>query len=173
MAKSTMSKTSTMSSPANSTDCTLRNTMMYVSYSIAIIILIVIITSLNNLEHSNCKCTDLPYREYLKEWFIFSIFYIISLMAIFAVSNEECWVNFQNYPYIYGAMIIYSIIHIIMLIRLFLYVRLLRNSCDCGYGNKERFIYWYLIIIFSIWAIIIVLGFIMLLFTIIKFFSGR
>ena len=161
------------SSFTNENICAQYNIYIYVAKFIAIVIFTVIITSLNNLEHSNCKCVDLPYRKYLKEWFIFAIFYLIVLLAIFGVSNQACWQEFKNQPYIFGAMVIFSLFQIIMLIRLFLYVRLLRNSCNCGYGNKERFIYWYLIIIFSIWAAIIILGFILILLTIIKFFSSR
>jgi len=171
MAKS-ISKSSTLS-PVLKNECATQNLLIYISNFIAIVIFAVIIVSLNNLEHSNCKCADLPYRKFLKEWFVFAIFYIIALLSIFSVSNEACWSNFKDQPYIYAAMLIFTLIHIIMLIRLFLYVRLLRNDCNCGYGNKEKFIYWYLVIIFSIWVAIIVFTFIAILLTIIKFFSSR
>jgi hypothetical protein len=150
-------------------DCTQYNIALYISKCIAIIIFIVIIISLNNLEHSNCKCADLPYRDYLKEWFIIAIVYTIIILIIFSISNYACWQQFRRQPYIFAFTFIYTIIHIIMLIRLFLYIRALRNNCDCGYGNKERFIYWYLILLFAIVSIIIILGFVLLLFTIIKF----
>lgn len=171
MAKST-SLSSTKIKPVIQ-DCTTKNMIIYVSYFISSIIFIVIIISLNNLEHSNCKCADLPYRMYLKEWFTFAIFYMISLLIIFSISNEACWDNFMKYPYIYVGMIIFSLIQIIMLIRLFLYVRLLRQNCNCGYGNKEKFIYWYLLIIFSFWAILIIFMFLIMILSIIKFFSYR
>lgn len=150
-------------------DCSKYNISIYIGKLIAISIFIVIIISLNNLEHSNCKCADLPYRKYLKEWFIFTVIYSIAILMIFVSSNHMCWRQFRNQPYIYGIILVFTFIHIIMLIRLFLYVRTLRDNCKCGYGNKEQFIYWYLIVVFSIWVAIIVLVFIAILSTIIKF----
>ena len=149
-------------------DCTKNNIFTYISCIVGIIIASFIIVSLNQLEHSSCKCTDLPHRILLKEWFIFIIIWTLLLLILFSISNEACWNNFINYPYIYVSSLIFGLINIIMLIRLFLYIRLLRDNCNCGYGNKEKFIYWYLIIIFSIWAFLIVLGLILFIFTIIK-----
>jgi hypothetical protein len=122
---------------------------------------------LNNLDNSrqDCKCAlNLPYRKYLKEWFIFQVGYLILLLVLFGFSNEACWHIFTKYPFIYGSMFVFAFIGIIVLIRLFLYIRLLRNNCSCGYGNKEAFIYWYLIIIFFMFALAFALILLMYLF---------
>ena len=136
----------------NNTACIINNFIGIISIIFGIIIAAVILSSLDKLEHSNCKCAELPERRFLKEWFVFMIVYFITLLILFGFSNEACWNNFSNNPFIYGFMIIVALINIVMLIRLFIYIRLLRNNCSCGYGNKEAFIFWYLIIVFSIWA---------------------
>ena len=150
-------------------DCTNNNIYSFILMAIGIAINIVIIVSLNNLEHSNCKCAELSERRFIKEWFMFLIFFNLTIFLLFTISNEACWANFINYPFIFGSMLIFGLINIIMIIRLFIYVRILRNSCSCGYGNKEIFIFWYLIILFSMWALFAVLLFLTLLFTAIKF----
>ena len=173
MAKSASTTLSTNKLTPINTDCTVKNMTIYVSYFIFVIILIVIITSLNNLEHSNCKCANLPHRRFLKEWFTFAIFVLLTVLILFGISNEACWDNFVRYPYIFVGMLIFGLINFIMLIRLFLYVRVLRQNCSCGYGNKEKFIYWYLVIVFSIYIVIFILFFILALLAIIKFSSYR
>ena len=67
---------------------------------------------------------------------------------------------------IFGFMI--GIVEIIMLVRLFIYIRWLRNECKCAYGNEEKLIYWYLIILFIIFATIILFTFFLLLIILIK-----
>jgi len=150
-------------------NCLTQNRYMYAGKIVMMIIAIIIIVSLNNLEHSNCKCYDLPHRKYLKEWFIFLIVFYLIMLTLFSVSNEACWIHFQNYPLIYGLMLIVSIINIVMLIRTFLYIRLLRETCECGYGNKEKFLYWYLIIIFSLWVFMFLLALFIVFMSILKF----
>ena len=145
----------------NNTACIINNFIGIISIVFGIIIAAVILSSLDKLEHSNCKCAELPERRFLKEWYIIMIVYFITLLILFGFSNEACWNNFSKNPFIYGFMIIVALINIVMLIRLFIYIRLLRNNCSCGYGNKEAFIFWYLIIVFSIWAFLIVLIFIL------------
>ena len=61
--------------------------------------------------------------------------------------------------------VIIAIINIIMLIRLFIYIRKIKElNCNCGYLKQQNIIYYYLIIIFSIISfilfIIIIFGFI-------------
>ena len=151
-------------------DCSKANIMLFLSMITGIIISIVIITSINNIEKSNCECAKLPQRRFLKEWFVFFIFYEITLLLLFSFNNETCWDHFVNYPFIYGSIIIVALIDIIMIIRLFLYIRLLRNNCSCGYGNKEAFIYWFLFIEFSVFAFLFVLLLLVIILTAIKFF---
>jgi len=151
-------------------NCNNENIIMFISFIIGIIINIVIINSLNNIEkNSNCKCTDLPHRKFLKEWFITLIIINICILLAFTISNENCWKVFINYPYIYTIVSIVGIINIIMLIRLFLYIRLLRKTCECAYNTTEKIIYWYLLILISIWISIFVLAIILALLTFIKF----
>jgi len=152
--------------------CMMNNSFLFFSALIGIILNVIIVISLNNLEkNSKCKCADLPERRFLKEWFIFMIAVIIIEVVAFTVSNEQCWENFFNTPIIYMTMVIISLFGFIMLIRLFIYIRLLKNNCECAYGNMEKFIYWYLIIIFAIFIFYILLIILLLFITVLKFFS--
>ena len=153
--------------------CNMGNITGVITMIFGIIIASVILSSLNKLEHSNCKCAQLPERRFLKEWFIFMLIYYISLLLLFGFSNEACWYNFMNYPYIYGIVFIISWTNIVMLIRLFIYIFKLRNDCSCGYGNKEAFIFWYMIVVFSIMAFVIISSLTIIISTAIKFFSYR
>jgi len=84
------------------------------------------------------------------------------------MSNYECLDVFRD-EYsnnIFGFMI--GIVEIVMLVRLFIYIRWLRNECKCAYGNEERIIYWYLIILFIIFFSIILFTLFLLLIILIK-----
>jgi hypothetical protein len=148
-------------------NCDKANTWIYITFIIKIIIVILIIVSLDNLEKSNCDCSKIPERRFIKLWFMLLIVIYTILFISFYISNEECWSSFKNYPFITGLMLIIGIINIVMLIRLFIYIKILREKCECGYGNKERFLFWYLILYF------IIMGFslLVLLFTIAMLFS--
>jgi len=59
-------------------------------------------------------------------------------------------------------------ISIVMIIRMLVYLNILRKGCECGYGNLEKFLFWYLAIIISLLIFLIVIGIIIILFGIIK-----
>jgi hypothetical protein len=81
-----------LKSPNLPTKCQIGNIPLFISLFIGIIFYIIIILSLSNIEKlSNCDCSKLPYKDYVKEWFVFMIFYIIVLAIVFSVSNFECW----------------------------------------------------------------------------------
>jgi len=133
------------------TKCQIGNIPLFISFFIAIIFYIIIIVSLSNIEKlSNCDCSKLPYKDYVKEWFVFMIFYIIVLAIVFSVSNFECWELFINYPAVFGIVLIVGLITFIMIIKLFLYLREIKKNCNCAYGTKEAFLYWFMLIYFSI-----------------------
>ena len=126
-----------------------------------IIIVTFILNWLNKIK--SCKCTDIPERKFLPEWYsFFSIWIIISLLFYIAYSA-----NPYEYPMIVTLIsIIISIINIAMVIRLFIYIRKLKQmNCDCGLSQEENIIYYYLIVAFSFVAFIMLLGIIGTLFS--------
>jgi hypothetical protein len=136
---------------SNSSKCQMGNIPLFISFIVAIIFYIIIIVSLSNIEKlSNCDCSKLHYKDYVKEWFVFMIFYIVVLAILFSVGNFECWELFINYPPIFGIVVIIGLVTLIMIIKLFLYLREIKNNCNCAYGSKEAFLYWFMLIYFSI-----------------------
>lgn len=149
--------------------CNTSQNSFYLSLTLSIILNILIIISLNNLEKSKCKCSDIPEKRFLKEWFIFNIIVQSLLIFFFLIGNESCYTRFINNNYLYPLTLLIGFINFIMLIRLILYIRILREKCHCGYGNLEKFLFWYLIIIFSIIALFIALLLIMAISTLFMF----
>jgi len=149
--------------------CKSSNNTFYLSLTITIILFILIIVSLNNLEKSKCKCSDIPEKRFLKEWFIFNIIIQSLLVFFFLIGSEPCYTRFINNNYLYPLILLIGFINLIMLIRLILYIRILREKCPCGYGNLEKFLFWYLVIIFSIIALFISLFIIMSIATLFMF----
>jgi len=146
--------------------CQTSNIIFYISQFIAVILYIVIIISLSNIEKlSNCDCSKLPYKDYIKEWFIFLIIYMVSLFIIFSLSDFKCYEVFLNYPPLFITGIIISLITLVMLIRLFIYLNEIRKNCNCAYGNKEAFLYWFLIIYVSIIILLISISVILIIMT--------
>ena len=131
--------------------CKTPNHIYYTSYIFGALINLFIINTLNNIEKNvECKCAINNKKDYLKEWFIFLIFFNIFFLIFFFVSNYECYEIYfkENMNNLF--IVSLAIIQIIMLIRLFLYVRWLRDECKCSYGYEEKIIYWYLLILFVI-----------------------
>jgi|688.fasta_scaffold898914_2 hypothetical protein len=164
-----MPKSSTKLSSLSTNSCSSSNIGAYVGFTWAIIFTSIIILSLSQIEKSKCDCAKIPNKDYIKEWFIIYIIVYSIIMLYFIISNEQCWNNFYNYPFMYGIILIFGIINFIMLIRTFLYVRILRNSCNCAYGSKEKFIFWYLAIVYSIIFVLIAVSFLLLLFSFLFF----
>ncbi len=134
------------------------NINIFISPVIIIIIFSFIIYWLNKIE--NCICASkIPEKKYLKEWFAIMIIIIIILNIIIYYDNSSILGILIIIP------IIIAIINIIMLIRLFIYIRKINElKCNCGYEKEQNIIYYYLIIIFSIVSFIlffiIIFGFI-------------
>jgi hypothetical protein len=154
--------------------CQMGNIPLFITFIVAIIFYIIIIVSLSNIEKlSNCDCSKLPYKDYVKEWFSFMIFYVIVLAIVFSISNFECWELFINYPPIFSIVLIVGLITFIMIIKLFLYLREIKKNCNCAYGSKEAFLYWFMLIYFSIIIAIISLVIIIGIFAIIFFIISK
>jgi len=149
--------------------CPIYNRSFYVSFTLMLIIIILIIVSLYNIEKSNCECANIPEKRFIKEWFIISLILGILFFASFIFGSETCYYKFINNNYMYIFVIIFGLINYIMLFRLLLYLRIMRKKCECGYGNLEKFLFWYLVIIFSFIALMILIGLLMLIVTAIKF----
>ncbi len=86
-------------------------------------------------------------------------------MLILFIAYET---DIDEYPtFIKFLGVIFSIVNIVMIVRLFIYIRKLKEiKCDCGLSPEENIIYYYLIILFSLIAFIILSIIIMFLFNI-------
>ena len=117
---------------------------MIITYIIGLIISVFILNWL--IKISKCKCTDLPEKRLIPEWFMFRIIWTMILL-IYYIANETDMSN--TILSIFGVII--TIIDIVMIVRLFIYIRKLKESnCNCGLSKEENVIYYYLIVAFSI-----------------------
>ena len=150
----------------NNLGCTGRISIL-VQYAIGTILALVFISSLSHIEKlSNCDCSKLPYSKYLKEWFTFLIFFYVINFILFISSGEKCQENYLIvYPIMLIVYIIIGIISLVMVIRLFLYMRALKLNCKCAYGKMESFIYWYLFIIYTILFALIAISILLFIFS--------
>jgi len=136
-----------------------------ISIIMSILFLIMSLFILNWLNKiGKCKCTDIPERKFLPEWFIFIIIWSIFMLILFIAYETDI----DEYPtFIKFLGVIFSIVNIVMIVRLFIYIRKLKEmKCDCGLSPEENIIYYYLIILFSLIAFIILSIIIMFLFNI-------
>lgn len=124
----------------------MNNIHLYISLIISLTILSLIIYWLNKID--TCLCASkIPEKKYLKEWFVFKI--IIILINTIIINNYN---NLSKSTLIIIMMIfiIIAIIDLVMLIRLFIYIRKMRElKCNCGMLKFQNFIYYYLIVAFS------------------------
>lgn len=147
---------------------------LYPVASINIFITGFIIYTLNKLEDSHCNCADIKEKKYIKEFFIFYMIFYLFLIVSFIFSDSECWENYiLNNSYFTMFALIISFIYIVMLFRLFLYIRILKNTCNCGYKTEEKFLYWYLLISFSILFALIAIAIVMIIITYIMLFRSK
>jgi len=149
--------------------CKNSNRNFYVSIVLSMIVISLIIISLNNIENSKCECADIPEKRFIKEWFIFALVIEILLFLYFIMASEPCYYKFINNNSLYIIFILFGIVNYIMLFRLLWYLRIMRNKCECAYGNIEKFLFWYLVIMFSIVALFILLGLLAFIITGFKF----
>ena len=119
-----------------------------------LIIVTFILNWLNKIK--TCKCTDIPERKFLPEWFSFFTIWVIISLAMFIAYGA----NPSEYPVIFIVLsMIVIIINLVMVIRLFIYIRRLKEmNCDCGLSQEENIIYYYLIIVFAFIAFIMLMG---------------
>jgi len=104
-----------------------------------------------------CPCTHIPEGKYLKEWFIFDIIFSI-LFFVYLITIGDLNNSFSNE--LLFIVIIITIINIIMIIRLLIYINKLKEiKCDCGLSKLENFIYYWYIIVFSLFMILLALLF--------------
>ena len=120
---------------------------------IVIIILAFIIYWLNKIKACVCA-SKIAEKKYLKEWFIIQIILIIIYMMIIIITNGDLSKSTINSMAIF--YIIITIIDLIMLIRLFIYIKKIRElKCNCGMLETQNYIYNYLIFVFSIVSFIL------------------
>ena len=127
-----------------------------------IIISLFILDWLNKI--AKCKCTDIPERKFLPEWRSFVIIWCIFMLFLFIAYETDI----DEYPvFIKIIGTIFSIVNIIMIVRLFMYIRKLKEmNCDCGLSPEQNLIYYYLIIFMSLLAVLVFFIILMFLFNI-------
>ena len=153
--------------------CPIYNRIIYFSYFVKFFFMLLIIISLFKIEQLTCNCADIPEKKLIKEWFIFSIIFNLIVLLAFLFSNKACYFYMTNYAFPYVSISLVSFISLIMAIRLIIYLNILRKECKCGYGKLEKFLFWYLIIMFSILSLIILFGIILISFGLINIFKSR
>lgn len=130
--------------------------------------IIIIIVSLYKIDNDiYCICSDNPMKKGLKGWFIFLIVYTILLNIIIIIL-----MIYDYYSLFMPLIILHVIIFIItlvMFVRLFIYIKYLKDMCSCAYNSKEKYIYYYLIVYFSL----IILMFIYSIISLITFYYSR
>ena len=135
--------------------CPYYNKILYGVYIFIIIFQSLIVISLVNIEKNACECANIPEKKFIKEWFIFNIIFNAIILILFIVSDMACffYITKETIPYIIVSL--FSVISFIMSIRLIYYLNILRKNCKCGYGKLEKFLFWYLVIGFSLLFVII------------------
>ncbi len=132
-----------------------------------LITIIIIIVSLYKIENDlSCNCANNPLKKGLKNWFIFLIIY--NIIFFFAVVFSLLYHNDYLILTLMTIHIIIFIITLVMFVRLFIYIKYLKDNCSCAYNGKEKYIYYYLIIYFSL---ILFLFFFVSLFIILLYFK--
>ena len=131
---------------------------------ITIIIATFILDWLNKIK--SCKCTNIPERKFLAEWYSFLVLWLIFGMIMYIVYNADP----STYPtFFLFLMFIVTIINIVMIIRLFLYIRKLREmNCDCGLSQEQNIIYYYIILVFAFVGFLLFMGILGLIFSLIS-----
>lgn len=124
---------------------------------VSILISLFILDWINKI--ATCKCSNIPEGMFLREWWVFliiwKIFYLMLFIAYEADINE-----FPTFINILSVFI--GIGTLIMIVRLFMYIRKLREiKCDCGLSPEQNIIYYYLLLVFAI-LIFIILGIILM-----------
>ena len=150
----------------NNNNTNITNNKMF-NYSLFMIILglIIYLFILNWLIKVNkCKCANIPENLYLKEWFTFTIIYLI-IILLYLIFNG----SYNDSDILLYISIVIGIINFIMIIRLLIYIHKLKKmKCDCGMSLQQNIIYYYFIVIFSIIILAIIAS---LLFSIISFMN--
>ena len=124
---------------------------------VSIMISLFILDWLNKI--ALCKCSNIPEGMFLREWWVFliiwKIFYLILFIAYEADVNEfPLFINILS--------LIIGIVTIIMIVRLFMYIRKLRDmKCDCGLSPEQNIIYYYLLVLFGV-LVFVILGIILM-----------
>jgi len=133
-----------------------------VMHIFTLIVVTFILNWLNKIKA--CKCTNIPERKFLPEWFSFLIIWLIIYLGVFIAYSA----NPAEYPTIITVLaMIIGFINLVMIIRLFIYIRRLRDiNCDCGLSQEENIIYYYLIIAFAFIAFSLLMAIIGTLFAV-------
>lgn len=148
--------------------CPTYNKFIYASYFLTLVFNTLIIVSLVNIEKLNCQCADIPEKKFLKEWFIFNLIFNFLILSFFIMSDKQCYFYIHQYTPIYVITSVVYFITFVMLIRMIVYLNIIRKGCKCGYGKLESFLFYYLVSIFSLIALFILLIIILFILGMIK-----
>jgi hypothetical protein len=109
---------------------------------------------------NTCKCSSTySEKKYLYEWFIIVVIWLFIYNIVFISNggNISMPLTVMN--------IIIGIINIVMIIRLFIYLRKLRETkCNCGTLREVNILYYYLIVLFSVLAFVVAVTIILSIF---------
>lgn len=132
--------------------------LQVIVFIISVIFHIFIINWLNKM--NTCKCSSTySEKKYLYEWFIIVVIWLFIYNIVFISNggNISMPLTVMN--------IIIGIINIVMIIRLFIYLRKLRETkCNCGTLREVNILYYYLIVLFSVLAFVVAVTIILSIF---------
>jgi len=117
----------------------------------------------------NCVCASkIPEKKYLKEWFIIQIIITFIALIITTIGNYD----FMSQFIFLGIYMIFVIINLINLARLFIYIKKLRElKCNCGMLKVQNYLYYDLMIGFYIISFVLIILLIFGIYMAIKFFN--
>lgn len=129
---------------------------------IGVVLMALTYTYIDKLERINCACAEHPYKNFIKNYIIFAIIFLL----ITAFLPPSIVVGFLG-P-IYGLVYliikwVYVIATLVFFIYALRYVQYLtREKCKCSEDIRRDVLYWWSIVQLVIFSILIVLPFILM-----------
>lgn len=129
---------------------------------IGVVLMALTYTYIEKLERINCACAEHPYKNFIKNYIIFAISFL--LITAFLPPSMVLGVLGPIYGVVYLIIKwIYVISTLIFFIYALRYVQYLtREKCKCSEDIRRDVLYWWSIIQLVIFSILIVLPFILM-----------
>lgn len=136
---------------------TATNLIWWLLSVLGLILLVVSFTYINKLEQVDCKCSEHPYRRFIKGYIIFAIIFLLLLMVIPASRATKAFG--KNGAILYAAAtLLFTVASIVFFVYALLYVRyLMKAKCMCSEDMRRDALYIWSIAELVILGIIVVI----------------